>query len=116
MKYRRYLQGLVSGVAMLLLASASALASTFNLPFPGTIGGTKLDAGRYEMKWQEHSPSVSVSVAKGKNVVATVQGRIEERSSKFQRNMVVYSTKPDGSQVITELRVGGTNRAIVFEE
>jgi hypothetical protein len=57
-----------------------------------------------------------VTLAKGNNVVATAQGKIEERSAKYARNMVVFITKPDGSRAINEFRLAGTNKAIVFSQ
>jgi anti-sigma factor RsiW len=51
-----------------------------------------------------------------KNVVDTAQGKIEERKVKYGRNMVVVTTKPDGSRAINEFRLAGTNKAIVFSE
>jgi len=115
MTYRTYLRGLISSAAVLLLVSASALASTFSVPYSGKMGGARIEAGHYNITWEHHSPGVTVTVAKGKNVVATVQGKIEERGTRFERNMVVYTTNADGSQTINELRIGGTNQAIVFE-
>ena len=116
MTNRRCFRYLVSGVAVLVLMAGSALASTFKVPYPGTMGGTRIEAGRYKITWQEHSPDVTVSVTQGKKTVATVKGRLESRNMKFQRNMVVYNTNADGSQTISELRFGGTNTAIVFSE
>ena len=115
MTYRSYLRGLSSSAAVLLIVGASALASTFSVPYSGKMGGTRIDAGHYNITWEHHSPGVTVTVSKGKNVVATVQGKIEERGTKFERNMLVYSTSAEGSQTINEIRVGGTNQAIVFE-
>ena len=116
MMYRRHLGSLVSSVAVLLLVAGSALASTFNVPYAGKMGEARIEAGRYKITWEQHSPGVTVTVAKGKEVVATAKGRLESRKTKFQRNMVVYNTNADGSQTITEIRIGGTNSAIVFSE
>ena len=116
MTFRRHLQSLTVGVAVVLLVASSAAARTFNLPYLGAIGGTRIEAGRYKITWEEHSPGVTVTVAKGKNVVTTSEGRLESRSTKYQRNTVVYKTNADGSQSIIELRVGGTSTAIVFSE
>ena len=107
-------------VAVLLTANVSAYSASnscrVNMPYGAVLNGTHLAAGQYNITWQEHSPSLTVTVAKGRNVIATVQGRMEERTSKFQRNMVVYGAGPDGSQIISEVRVGGTRRAIVFSD
>jgi hypothetical protein len=116
MMYRRQLRNLVSSLAVLLLAGGSALAATFNVPFSGKMGEAQIAAGRYYITWEQHSPDVTVTVAKGKEVVATVKARIETRDAKFQRNMVVYDTNADGTRTITELRIGGTHTAIVFSE
>jgi len=113
---RKMLQMLVTGVAVLMLATGSALASSFNLPYKGNMGEARLDAGHYEITWQQHSPDVTVTVNKGKNVIATAKGRLENRETKYDRNMVVYTTQPDGSQSISELRIGGTSSAIVFDK
>jgi uncharacterized protein YfaP (DUF2135 family) len=110
----------VLAVAVVLAASAPMYSASnscqVNVPYAGALSGKHLAAGQYNISWQAHSPSLTVTVAQGKNVVATVQGRMEERAGRFQRNMVVYTEKPDGSQIISEIRVRGTNRAIVFDE
>jgi len=120
MTRKRFLSTAILALAVVLMASVPAYSASnscrVNMPSAGVLNGTHLAAGQYNLTWQEHSPSVTVTVAKGKNVVATVPGRIEERTSKFQRNMVVYTARPDGSQIINEVRVAGTSRAIVFSE
>jgi hypothetical protein len=121
MTHHRPLRVLVFGAAVLLLAAVSAFAEgskTINFPYAGILGGTPVEPGRYQVLWEGRSPEVTVTLArkKGKDVVATAQGKIEERSSKYKWNMVVYDTRPDGTQVISELRLGGSNKAIVFGE
>ncbi|MBZ5544925.1 MAG: hypothetical protein LAO07_14795 [Acidobacteriia bacterium] len=120
MKHHRHLKVLVLGSAVLLLAAVNVFAKnakTFNLAYAGLLGSARLEPGHYQIAWEAHSPQVTVTVAKnGKDIVATAQGKMVERSTKYQTNMVVYDTKPDGTQVISELRIGGTNKAIVFDE
>ena len=114
MTYRKLRGILLSSLAAMLFLAGSTLATTFNVPYAGKMGTTLLEAGRYKITWEENSPELTVTVAKGKTVVATVKGRLESRSTKYPRNMVVYNTNPDGSQTIMELRIGGTSTAIVF--
>ena len=57
-----------------------------------------------------------MTLSKGKNVVVTAQGRLKERKVKYDRNMVVLGTTPDGSQIISEFRLAGTNKASAFAE
>ena len=113
---RKMLRMLVTGVAILMFAAGSALASSFNFPYPAKMGGALLEKGSYDVTWEHRSPEVTVTVAKGKNVVTTAAGRMETRPGKFAYNMVVYNTNPDGSQSISELRIKGTNSAIVFDK
>jgi hypothetical protein len=121
MKHHKHFRVVVLGAAVLLLAVVNAAAKggkTFNVPYAGLLGSTRIEAGHYQITWEEHTPGATVTVAteNGKNVVATAQGKIEERSAKYERNTVVYDTKADGTQVIAELRIGGSNKAIVFGE
>jgi hypothetical protein len=121
MKHHRHLKVAVLGAAVLLLAVVNAWAKgakTFNVPYAGLLGNARIEAGHYRISWDEHSPKATVTVAttNGKQVVATAQGKLVERGSKYQRNMVIYTARPDGTQVISELRIGGSNKAIVFEE
>lgn len=116
MTFRTYLRYLMAGIAVLLLVASSALARTFDLPYSGTIGGTHVEAGHYKITWDAQSSDVTVTVASGKDVIATAKGKLESRDIKYRRNSVLYTTKADGSQSVSELRVGGTNTAIVLSE
>ena len=120
MTRKRFVSTVILAVAVVLTASVPVYSANnsfrVNMPYAGDMNGTHLAAGQYNITWQAHSPSLTVTVAKGKSVVATVQGRMEDRASRFQTNMVVYTARPDGSQTISEIRVGGTSHAIVFSE
>jgi len=107
---------LVTVVAVVMLAAGSALAASFKLPLSGKIGDAQLEPGRYKITWQQHSPDATVTVAKGKSVVATTEARIEKRANRFDRNSVLYRIHTDGSRSVSEIHLGGTNTAIVFTE
>jgi hypothetical protein len=119
MTHQNLLRGLISGVVLAIVLSASALAKgsrTINLLYAASLSATPIEAGEYQLSWEEGSPEATVTLTKGKNVVATAQGKIEERRVKYERSMVVVTTKPDGSRTISEFRLEGTNKAIVFSE
>jgi hypothetical protein len=119
MTHHKLLRSLISSVALVLLVSAGALANgsrTIRLVYPVSLSGTEIEAGQYELRWEERSPVATVTLAKGKNVVATAQGKVELRSTKYERTMVVFTTNADGSRAVNEFRLGGTNKAIVFSE
>ena len=110
------LRVLVTVVAVMMLTAGSALAASFKLPLSGKIGDSHLEAGRYKITWQQHSPAATVTVAKGKDVVATSEARIEKRATRFDRNSVLYKIHADGSRSVSEIHFRGTNTAIVFTE
>ncbi len=120
MTRKHLLSSAILTVAVILTAIVPAYATKkscrVNMPYAGTLSGAQLEAGRYKIIWQHHSPSLTVTVAQGKNVVASVQARMEERSTKFHTHMVLYTERPDGSRFISEIRVGGTRQVIVFSE
>jgi hypothetical protein len=119
MTHQKLLRGLISGLALAVLVSASAFAKgsrTINLRYAVSLSGTQIKPGEYQLSWQEPGPQTTVTLAKGKNVVATAQGKLEERGVRYERNMVVLGIKPDGSHTLSEFRLAGTNKAIVFSE
>ncbi len=119
MSHRKVLRGSMTGLAVLFLVGASAFAKgarTIAITYPATLGGMHIAAGHYELTFEQHSPEATVTLAKGKTVVLTTQGRVEQRDTKYERNMVVFETKSDGTQIISEIRLAGTNQAIVFSE
>jgi hypothetical protein len=120
MTTKHFLATAILALAVILTAIVPAFAANNScrvyLPYASTLSGAQLEAGRYEISWQHHSPGLTVTVAQERKLVATVQGRIEERDRKFHTNMVIYTERPDGSRFINEIRVGGTRQAIVFSD
>lgn len=118
MTHMKPVRSLIAVMAALGLSSPSAFAensTTFALTSPVSLNGTKLKAGRYKVIWEQHSPGATVTFFEGKRVVASAQGKIVDRGVKYRRNMVLDQANPDGSRVITEIRIGGTTQAIVFD-
>jgi hypothetical protein len=104
--------------AALVLCVATAVAksntATVRIPETGVLNGTTVEAGTYKLTWEDHSPELTVTLLRKKEAVATVRGQMEERSTKYRRNQVLYDTDASGKSVISEIRLAGTNRAIVF--
>jgi hypothetical protein len=120
MTTKHFLTTVILAVAVILTAIVPAFAANNScrvyLPYASTLSGVQLEAGHYEVTWQHHSPGLTVTVAQERKLVATVQGRIEERDRKFHTNMVIYTERPDGSRFVSEIRVRGTRQAIVFSD
>lgn len=81
-----------------------------------TMGATKLAAGEYLIKWETHSPEATVTFQAYGKVQGTLMGKVVEHDQKFQENVVIDEPAPDGTRRLTEIRLGGTNKSIVFSE
>ena len=104
-------------VAILLMATLSAVARnarTLKVAYSASLSGKELAAGEYNVAWETHSPSATVTFTQKKQVVATVEGKWVDRDTKYPANAVVYSTNPDGSRTILEIRFAGLKGALVF--
>jgi hypothetical protein len=95
--------------ATLALAMASA-ATNYKLTLfqPSMISGTELKPGDYKIEMKDNK----VVVKGGKNVVET-DGKLETTNEKFSTTSVRY-TNADGKMKVQEIRLGGTNSKIVF--
>lgn len=119
MTHQKLLRALILGLALTALLGAVSFAKgshTIRLRHVASLGGTQVEAGEYELSWEEHSPDATVTLAKGKKIVVTARGKLEERKVKYDRSTTVFETAPNGSQIIREFRLAGTNKAIVFSE
>jgi hypothetical protein len=97
------------GFTTLALVVASA-ATDYKLTLlqPMMIAGTELKPGDYKIAMKDNK----VVVKSGKNVVE-VDGKLETTNEKFSTTAVRY-TNADGKMKIQEIRLGGTNSKIVF--
>jgi hypothetical protein len=106
-------------LALLVFASAGAFAKnlrTLTLNSAATLNGTPVAAGEYSVNWQTHSPEATVTLT-GRNanrVTTTVEGRWEERNTKYESDAVVTDKRSDGSLAIIEIRFAGLRGALVF--
>ncbi|MGB2643214.1 MAG: hypothetical protein WBG02_01045 [Candidatus Acidiferrum sp.] len=101
------------------LALVAALASTvplFAKPFTKTInigqsarlGKATVQAGEYRLMIEGNKATVE----KGKQVVAELEGRWENRDAKAAGDSVLI----DNNGQVKEVRFGGQNRVFVFSE
>jgi hypothetical protein len=119
MSSKKILGSLILGLAIFSVAAISTFAAgsrTFNILSPVSLNGTPIAAGEYKVSWQTHSPDATVTFAKGHKAITTAPGRLVESNTKFDRDMVISRIQPDGTRVLLELRLGGTNQSIVFDK
>lgn len=117
MKGKDRLVHFIAVLAVALTVSAVAFAKqsrTVRLPYDASLNGTALTKGEYKVSWEQHSPEATVTVSRGKNVMATANGRWVDRDVRYRTNEVLYNVNPDGSRTILEIRFAGLNGALVF--
>jgi len=115
--FRRYVATGVVTLGLLAAASLPALAKdsrTVTLDHAAVLNGSSLPAGKYNIQWQTHSPEATVEFMRHHKVVATTEGRVEQREKTYDRDMVVYNTASDGSMSVVEIRFADSNKVLVF--
>jgi hypothetical protein len=119
MNIRKCLGTSVLSVALLLASGIPGLAKnsrTVTLHHDAVLSGTSLAAGQYSIRWETHSPEATVQFVKHHQVVLSTEGRIEQRDKSYDRDAVVYSTAPDGTISLSEIRFAYSNKVLVFNQ
>jgi hypothetical protein len=119
MNIRKHLGTSILSVALLLAAGIPGFAKTSRtvaLRYDAVLSGTTLPAGQYVVSWEAHSPRATVELARGRKVVLSTEGRLEDRGKKYDSNIVVYDTASDGTRTISEIRFAGSSQVLVFNQ
>jgi len=106
----------VLALALVVIASAPAFAINSRklaLRHDVVLKGTRLDAGDYTVRRENHSARATVSVSKKHNIVATAEAKLVDRGTTYDRNAVVYDTSTDGTRTVREMRFAGSSQVIV---
>lgn len=101
--------------AVNLQAARSKTQNVF-VPFAGTVAGTHLASGQYHVKCETSGATAKLTFVLNRKVIATVEGKVVNRSEHYSMNQVIYNTKPDGTRTITEIRFTHPDQAIVFKD
>jgi hypothetical protein len=107
-------------VAMAIFVAAGAMAKSKDsrsvlLHYDTVLAGSHLTSGNYDVQFESHNPAAKVTFLRGNKVMATAEGKVVDRGSKYRSNEVVYNVTTDGARVIQELRFKGSSEVIVFE-
>lgn len=115
MKYSKFTGGLVLSLAVLLSTAAFAgnKPGSLYLGDATQLNGKQLPAGTYQLKWEGNGPDVQVQFLQGKKVVATAPAKLEQASTKPEKDAAVIDTV-SGSRSLTEARFAGKNYKLVF--
>jgi len=119
MKLQKGLSIMIVPLALCLAASAAAKSKDVRdvlLHYDAIFAGSHLSSGEYGVTWQAHSPTATVSFLQKGKVVATVEGKVVDRGTKYPANQVVYGIAATGTREIQEIRFRGSTEVIVFSK
>ena len=101
-------------LASTLIFVSAATAHSITLGQRAKIGdGPELQPGKYKVEVAKKQDSTQVSFIKGGDPIATVPAKLTVESTKC-RNTEIHSEHVDGQQVITKIRLAGSNESLVF--
>jgi hypothetical protein len=98
------LLAILFGGALLLSSSAFAREenkSALHLSEKVTVQGKSLNSGEYTVEWSGSGPDVQVTIRKGKQIVATLSGRLTDRATPNRGNAYETNEGSDGSRLLT---------------
>jgi hypothetical protein len=107
----------VPATVILLLASFSVHAKNsrpFFLRTAVTLHGAEVPAGIYDLGWESHNSTVSVTLWKGGRFIATAQGTWVKHGVKYTEDAVLLRVNSDGSRSLEEIRMAGIKKTIVL--
>ncbi len=119
MKINGVSKHLARALALFLFVSLPAFANSLhNLQMSDSVvtpNGTEIPAGMYDVTYESHSPTATVTFKQGKRVVATVDGKWVDRDVKYENNAIVYHVDPDGTRTLIEIRFAGRKQALALD-
>jgi hypothetical protein len=118
MTIRKLSQVLIVALGTVLLTGTGAFAKGAHIlnAYPATVNGQSIKPGHYDVEWQEHSPEATVTFSQDRHTVATVQGKVEERSTRYKEDAVIYDSGADGTKRIVEIQFAKSNKVLVFSD
>lgn len=78
------------------------------------MNGVEVPAGIYDLTWEVRNSTVRVTLWKDGKFFATAQGAWVKNGSKYPEDAALLRVNADGSRSLIEIRLGGTERAIVL--
>jgi hypothetical protein len=78
------------------------------------VGGTMLDAGRYQIRWTGLGPTAQVEITENKKQVVRAQARVVLLGKKSIADEAVPRSNADGSVSLVTLEFAGESFALFF--
>lgn len=100
-------------IAFGLVGLSIATAETYKVTLyqPSLVKGTELKPGNYKLDVKDNK----VTILSGKKAAAEAAIKVESDAQRFNSTTVRYANS-NGKLAIQEIRIGGTNTRLVFNE
>lgn len=85
-------------------------------PLPIQVNGAEVPKGIYQLTWETHESSANITLTKDGNFIAGGKGTWVKQGTKYSENAVLLRVNEDGSRSLTEIRLAGSKKTIVFAD
>jgi hypothetical protein len=120
MKYPKYFAVIavfcLITTAGLFADSKSKDRGTLNLANQVQIGSTQVAPGDYKVEWSGTGDNVQVNILKGKDVVATTEGKLVELPKKAENNSVTTKALANNTRGLIEIQFDNRTESLVFNQ
>ena len=105
----------VLSLALLMSTSLFAASSgSMSVTKPVQLNGTQIKPGDYKVTWEGTGSDVTVSVMKGKDVIAKAPAHVKELNQNSGSDATLLQNNADGTTGLTGIRFGGKKIALEF--
>ena len=110
-------KGLLVGASLLLASAAFAgEKASVNLYETVKVNGKTIPAGNYRVSWEGTGSNVQVSIAKGKETIATVPAQLEATNTAPDSSGYSTRKEGDGSKSITTVFFAGKKYTLNLDQ
>ena len=106
--------------AALLLASCAIAGETnktnITVADKVIVEGKTIEPGKYQVEWTGNGPNVQVTVARGKQQVASFPAKLTEQASSNATSAYSTSAAADGTKSLTAIYVGGKKYVLEVDQ
>jgi len=120
MKYPKYLAVIA---VFCLITTAGVFADSkskdsgkLNLSDSVQVGSTQVAPGDYKVEWNGTGDNVKINILKGRNVVATTEGKLVELPKKAENNSVTIRNLDNNTRAIMEIQFDNRTQSLVFNQ
>ena len=110
----RHAAGVLAVVLFAVIPGFARNSRLLSINSKVTVKGTEMDAGKYLLSWETKNPGTTVVFRRSGNLIVQAGATWVDRHKKYPDDAVVYTTLPDGSRILNEIRFAGMSHVLVF--